>query len=291
MSPARNEDWESFFAAEYWRLGPETHTKLIELLPDDWTFAGKKVLDFGCGPGRTLQEFLEEAESAEFWGVDIDAPAIAELTAKHSPPLHLRVSDPEPPLDFEDGSFDLIYAISVFTHLTYNSIPWLLELHRLLKPGGILIATYQGEPHSEIVADEPWDPDRIGMNVLGHDNGKAEGTPMVLISDWWMEEHWGRVFEVVEHPEIHSQFWAVLKKRDVELTAEQVAEPSDDPREFAAVRHNLEQARREIERDHRVLAEERLEREEEVAALRGEFENSISWKLTRPLRAMRGRRG
>ena len=37
MSPARNEDWESFFAAEYWRLGPETRTKLIELLPEDWT--------------------------------------------------------------------------------------------------------------------------------------------------------------------------------------------------------------------------------------------------------------
>lgn len=283
MSPARNEDWESFFAAEYWRLGPETRTKLIELLPEDWTFPGKKILDFGCGPGRTLNHFLPEAEVAEFHGVDIDAASIEKLSAESSPPLHLAVSGFEPPLDYESETFDLIYSISVFTHLTYNSIPWLLELHRLLKPGGILIATYQGEPHSEIVADEPWDPDRIGMNVLGHDNGKSEGTPMVLLSDWWMEEHWGRLFEVIEHPEIHSQFWAVLKKRDVQLTAEEVAAPSDDPREFAAVRHNLEQARREIERERRL-------HEEDVAAVRNEFENSLSWKITRPLRSIRGRR-
>ena len=59
------------------------------------------------------------------------------------------------------------------------------------------------------------------------------------------------------------------------LTAEEVAAPSDDPREFAAVRHNLEQARREIERERRL-------HEEDVAAVRNEFENSLSWKITRP---------
>ncbi len=45
----------------------------------------------------------------------------------------------------EDGSFDLIWAVSVFTHLAETWSAWLLELHRVLKPGGILLATFMGE--------------------------------------------------------------------------------------------------------------------------------------------------
>jgi SAM-dependent methyltransferase len=290
MSPARDEDWVARFADTYWKLGPDARDNLVELLPDDWTFPGKRILDFGCGPGRMLREFLPEAGTAEFWGVDIDAPSIESLAADCSPPLQLKVSDPEPPLDFEDQNFDLIYAISVFTHLTDNSIPWLIELHRLLKPDGILIATYQGEPHSELVADEPWDEDRIGMNVLGHTNRIHEGTPMILMSEWWMRAHWGQLFEVIEFPEIHNQFWAVLKKRDVVLTAEEVEEPTDDPRELRALKHNLVQAQREIESNQKLVEIERQKCSDELARLRADFEGSLSWKLTRPLRAIRNRR-
>ena len=61
-----------------------------------------------------------------------------------------------PPLPLEDESFDLIWSISVFTHLTDNSLPWLCELHRLLRPGGLLIATYMGRWTWELLAGEAW---------------------------------------------------------------------------------------------------------------------------------------
>ena len=104
----------------------------------------------------------------------------------------------DPPLEFESASVDLAWAISVFTHLTDNSVPWLLELHRLLKPGGLLIATYMGRWVSEFVTGEPWDEDRVGMNML-HMSGLSDGGgPLVLISDWWLREHWARAFEALE---------------------------------------------------------------------------------------------
>jgi hypothetical protein len=41
--------------------------------------------------------------------------------------------------------------------------------------------------------------------------------------------------------------WALLRKRDVELTAGDIEEPADDPREQLALRHNIRQLQREIE--------------------------------------------
>ncbi len=170
----------------------------------------------------------------------------------------------------EHGSFDLIWAISVFTHLTDNSIPWLLELHRLLKPAGLLIATYMGRWHSEHLLDEPWDEDRVGMNVLRYNQDWDRGGPMVLMSDWWVRAHWGRAFEILEIAPVR-QSCALLRKRDVELTTEDLERPDDDPREFAALRHNLRQAWREPAIEQRKL--------------RREYEESLSWRITRPLRA------
>ena len=123
--------------AAYERLGDEARAAIIDLLPDDFSFSGKRVLDFGCGAGRTLRHFLPEANGdAEFWGSDIDVPSIVWLRANLAPPLHPIINGVDPPLALDSGSLDLIWALSVFTHLTDNSLPWLAELHRALKPGG-----------------------------------------------------------------------------------------------------------------------------------------------------------
>ena len=257
--------------AAYAKLGAETKAALLGLLPDGWSFAGKRVLDFGSGAGRTLRHFLVEAQTAEIWGADIDAASIEWLQRSLCPPLHATRCAPEPPLAVDPG-FDLIWAISVFTHLTDASLPWLLELHRLLAPGGLLIATYMGRWNSELLAGEPWDEDRIGMNVLRHDQGWDDGGPMVLMSDWWVCEHWGRAFEILDRRDVHGQTWALLRKRDVSLSAADLERPSDDPRELAALRHNVRQLQRELER-----------RGDE---LRRAYESTRSWRLTAPLRRL-----
>lgn len=289
MSAEFGINWGEAFAAEWERLGRESKSVLCDLLPAGWSFSGKKVLDFGCGHGRTLQHFRDEAEQAEFWGVDIDQPSVERVRQELCPPMHAQACGEAPPLGLEYGTFDLIWAISVFTHLSDQATAWLVELHRLLKPSGLLIATYMGRHHSEVMAGEPWDEDRIGRNVLLHTRPWGDGGPMVLMSDWWVREHWGRAFEVVDVVEAHRQYWAVLHKRSVEVTVDEIDRPSDDPREYAAIRHNLRQVQRELDLTQRfgAAAIDKLRRDEEarVLELRQSYETSLSWRCTRLLRS------
>lgn len=264
-------------------LGPETKTALLKLLPDQWSFEGKRVLDFGCGNGRTLRHFLSEAETSEFWGTDIHAGGINAVQRDYCPPLHAQLCGVMPPVGLDYGSFDLAWAISVFTHLTDNSIPWLLELHRLLKPRGLLIATYNGRWNSEFVTGQPWNENLVGMNVVQHNQSWDRGGPTVLMSDWWVREHWGRAFEILDvEPRIHNMTWVLLRKLDVDVSVDDVEAPGDDPREYDAVKHNFRQVQRELELTQelsRVMVEK----------ARSEYELSASWRLTKPLRAAASR--
>jgi SAM-dependent methyltransferase len=265
------EDWAEPFTA-YERLGAEAKAELLAMLPAEWSVEQKRVLDFGCGAGRTLRHFLREADrgTSEVWGTDIDEASISWLEEHLSPPLKVMQNGVNPPLGLEYGTFDLAWALSVFTHLTDNSLPWLAELHKLLRPGGLLVASYMGRLNSEVFTREPWDEDRIGMNVLRRDQEWKRGGPMVFMSDWWIRAHWGRAFEILNEVPVHGQTWLLLRKRDVEITATELGEPADDPREYLAVLHNL----RQVERDCEQL----------LAELRSGYEHSLSWRLTRPIR-------
>jgi SAM-dependent methyltransferase len=283
----------------YDELGAQTARQVVKLLPDDWTFAGKRVMDFGSGAGRTLRHFAAAARQAEFWGVDIDRPSVEWMRSHICPPFHAWQTTVYPPLGLEHGSFDLIYSVSVFTHLADNSTPWLLELHRMLKPDGLLIATFMGRWNSRWFTGEEWDEDRIGRNVLHHNRDWDSGGPAVLMSEWWVREHWGRAFDIVEiAPQFHNFSWAAMRRREVDLTSDDIDAPFDDPREHAAVVHNVRQLQRELElmasQHERARAEQEQARVELERRLQGlerrleEYENSLSWRATRPLRRAAG---
>jgi SAM-dependent methyltransferase len=220
-----------------------------DALPAGWSWSGKRVLDFGCGAGRTLRHFAAEAGEAEFWGCDIDAASIAWLNAHLNPPFRAFVNGAVPPLALPDDSLDLVYAYSVFTHIGAAWSAWLLELHRVLAPGGLLVASFLGSGHSEAVAGEPWDSDRIGMNVLRAHAGWEDGGPMVLMSPWWIRAHWGRAFDIVSLrddgvPGVHGM--VVARARASAPSLEELERiDAEDPREIRALQHNVRQLQRE----------------------------------------------
>jgi SAM-dependent methyltransferase len=179
-------------------LGRRSRREIERLLPEDWTWRGKRVLDFGCGAGRTLRQFAHEADTADFWGSDIDAPSIEWLERHLSPPFTVFVNGERPPLPHDDGRFDLIYAVSVFSHLTSGWSAWLLELRRVLSDDGLLLATFMGEGQARWLTGEPWDEAHTGMAVFAEHQSWEDGGPMVLHSPWWIREHWGRPFEILE---------------------------------------------------------------------------------------------
>lgn len=103
----------------------------------------QKILDFGCGCGRVLSN-LAEIPADRLYGTDIDQAAIDWCT-EHLPDIQWSVNDFWPPLPFDDASFDLIFAISVFTHLDQNyEHAWLSELNRIAMPGATLILSVHG---------------------------------------------------------------------------------------------------------------------------------------------------
>lgn len=105
----------------------------------------RRVLDFGCGCGRTLRHFHGRFPACRFQGTDIDQEAI-NWCQQHLPDVALwNVNDIWPPIKYDSDTFDFIYAISVFTHIDEElQLAWLAELKRILKPKGLLIATVHG---------------------------------------------------------------------------------------------------------------------------------------------------
>lgn len=98
------------------------------------------VLDFGSGAGRVLTS-LAVSPVASLRASDVDHEAISWLAAAF-PAIEARPNRARPPTDWAEGSFDLIYAISVFTHLNEDSQnAWLAELTRLARPNGTLVLT------------------------------------------------------------------------------------------------------------------------------------------------------
>jgi SAM-dependent methyltransferase len=102
---------------------------------------GQRILDFGCGSGRLIRWLRGVADDSEIWGVDIRAEHVLWCREHLQPPFHFAVTTVVPHLPFEDRYFDLIHAGSVFTHIDDLVDSWLLELRRLLKPGGRLYLT------------------------------------------------------------------------------------------------------------------------------------------------------
>jgi SAM-dependent methyltransferase len=285
--------------AAYERVGAKCRDQILRMLPSGYELEGRRLLDFGCGAGRTLRHFLDEAGSAEIWGCDIDAESVDWLDRNLSPPLHALRNEAEPGLPFEDGHFDLVWALSVFTHLTDSWAAWMLELHRVLADDGILIATTLGPHHSERFAKEGWEEDRIGMNALRHQAAYPEGAHVVLHSTWWLRAHWGRAFEILEideSPGVGAQRWLAMRKRDVTLSVEALERPEpDEPREFTAVRHNVRQLRGALEDAHGRVAEQAQRLREQAQRLREQGQRprgqgQRSGEQEKLLRAMLGSR-
>ena len=99
------------------------------------------VLDFGCGWGRTIRFFLKDVEPERLSGVD-HAPQAIRICRETNPWCKFTSIEPNPPTALTTQSFGLIYLYSVFSHLP-EEMHWMLlkEFHRLLVPGGMLIAT------------------------------------------------------------------------------------------------------------------------------------------------------
>lgn len=173
----------------------------------------KTMLDFGCGCGRVLRHWHSLKKTAVF-GTDYN-PQLIEWCRQNLKFAAFGENQLLPPLVYESGSFDFLYALSVFTHLPEEAQQlWISELARVVKPGKYLLITTHGETYYNLLsASERADYDAGKLVVRYQD---VAGTNMC--STFQSQENVRRTlakgFEVVDFiPKVHQgQDVYLLKK-------------------------------------------------------------------------------
>ena len=104
----------------------------LDLLPLP---ADARILDAGCGSGRTLVELA--GYGGEVSGIELNDDA-AELARRRGlGDVHVgRLEE----LPWDDGAFDLITCLDVIEHVP-DDVTALVELRRVARPGGWLLVT------------------------------------------------------------------------------------------------------------------------------------------------------
>jgi SAM-dependent methyltransferase len=162
----------------------------------------ESILDFGCGCGRVLLWLEEVGRRRELHGCDVDADAIA-WAAQHIPYCRFAVNGPDPPLPYGDGAFDLVVNHSVFTHLDEGrQDAWLRELHRVTRPGALLVVSVHGE---HALGEERTEA-HTRLEQHGHlfmadtrpaaELGQPEWYATAYHAPWYVFEHWARWFAI-----------------------------------------------------------------------------------------------
>ena len=179
-------------------IGQETKRTIVRCLPGDFSFEGARCLDFGCGVGRVIRHFEDEARTGEFWGCDIDGTSIHWCMTNLVPPFRFFQLSDSPVLPFESCSFDLVYAVAVFSQVFDNWSMWAMEIRRILKPGGSLFLSYNGQtPYEEqfMLSYEELIKTH-GMLVANPYQPWNKGGPTVILSPEWMKRLWGSMFDI-----------------------------------------------------------------------------------------------
>lgn len=115
--------------------------------------AFRSILDFGCGCGRLLAgwEGMLHPECV-LRGCDVNE-RLVEFCRTHISFADVIRSSALPPLPYPDESCDLIYAASVYTHLSLPAmLQWTGECARLLGPGGLMVVTIHGSYYAQTLS-------------------------------------------------------------------------------------------------------------------------------------------
>lgn len=132
--------------SKYFYGGKDTAQWIFGALEKHTNLNAKKILDWGCGPGRVVRHMPEiSGNQSEFYGTDYNKESI-DWCKSNIENVNFNHNNLEAKLPYEDNSFDAIYGISIFTHLSKDMhFNWFKELKRTLNTGGLLLLTTQGE--------------------------------------------------------------------------------------------------------------------------------------------------
>jgi len=195
----------------YWQMGLDDYDKVLRAAHERSITAGR-FYDFGGSTGRVFRHAYCQTSQFQVWSSDFKLPS-ALWNQRHMPRgIRCFLNGFNPPLPLPDRYFDVVTAFSVFTHIDELELAWLLELRRVLKPGGLLYLTVHDEAFWErippqllevlqrsaggegLTAQSPFPDPRAAF----HFTTEGYYSCNVFHSHAYIREQWGRYFNSIE---------------------------------------------------------------------------------------------
>ena len=174
----------------------------------------KVYLDIGCASGRVLRHFALNSHVARNIGCDINSRHIEWIASYLPRNIEVFQNTSIPNLQLEDSSVDLVSAFSIFTHIEHFDLAWMMEIKRILRPGGIAWITFHSEAHWENITDsvpryENWychpefaarrkDTQRKFDRLMFRQRSDRSYTSIVFYNTDFLCSRWGRILDVLE---------------------------------------------------------------------------------------------
>ena len=182
----------------------EIYSALAKVLRQQRLTSDPKILDYGCGWGRITRLFPTLSSDANVYGVDVDSRLISSAN-ECADTIKFSAIESMGELPFETASFDLIFANSVFSHLSEQSAMFTLtELIRVLSPKGLLIVSvlelnemekfYSNQKQREWIEKilgSQEDATRVLMenNFVWGDTKRWDNYGIAIMNDCWLNNH------------------------------------------------------------------------------------------------------
>lgn len=123
-----------------------------------------KILEWGCGVARIVRHIPNLIDkNSMVVGIDINEEMI-NWNSSNIPNINFKKVDYCPPTCFDNNQFNLVFALSVFTHIEFKfHAIWLEEIQRIISENGIFLFTTHGKKY-EIKLSEN---EKKSLNIQG----------------------------------------------------------------------------------------------------------------------------
>lgn len=211
------EDREGYYGPDhfsYWASGLLDARYLIAAAREHGVTPAT-YLDIGCASGRVLRHMAQELPGLRAIGCDINRLHVEWCNRYLPRNCEVFHSHSIPSLPLPDNAVDVISAYSVFTHIEAMETAWLMELRRILRPGGIAWITVHSEKTLEDM--QPgwplWDPVMLHPEAPVKLDGNRHFKGDRLVLRWqaersyssnvfykldYLERSWSRILEIAE---------------------------------------------------------------------------------------------